>query len=300
MSFRDSFSSALAWLRALITNLYFWGGMVFLLFLGAATYFLADAVLLPSYTRHDASTQIPNVEDLPFAEAKIQLQKHNLQVKRQIGRYNPNVDTGIVVAQTPLPTSTVKPGRRVYLTVNAGNVPTVQLPDLNGMSVREAKNRLSSLGLEVGNVQKDSIPSPYANTITKQDPTSGDSLQKGKEVELWYSTGLGDEEVEVPNIVGLRIREARRLLNQNKLRSVVVDTSASAENSDTTTVPLSKTDLERDSLLFVRHQARVPGTSVQAGTEVRLYTTEDAEKAARRRKVVMEEDSTAATPSTDN
>lgn len=296
MSFRDSLGAAFNWLGRLFTNLYFWGGMALLLVCGFGVYLAVDAVIMPSYTRHDAATQVPNVEDLPFQEAKQTLKKQNLQVQRQVGRYNPNVDTGIVVAQTPLPTSTVKPGRRVYLTVNAGEVPMVKLPDLSGLSVREAKNQLSSLGLEVGTVQKDEVPSPYANTITKQRPSPGDSLQSGNAVDLWYSTGLGAEKVDVPNVVGLQVGEARRLLLQNDLRSVIVNPNADAEIRDTTT-RLSTDSLLKSDSLFVRQQAREPGIRVQAGTEIRLYTTDDAQEAAKQREALMDSDSTAASSS---
>jgi beta-lactam-binding protein with PASTA domain len=240
------------------------------------------------------STQVPNVEDTPFTEARARLQEKDLTVQRQVGRYNPNVDTGIVVDQTPLPTSKVKPGRRVYLTVNAGEIPTVRVPDLTGMSVREAKNRISSLNLEVGQVQEDPIPSPYANTITKQKPAPSDSLQQGRPVDLWYSTGLGDTQVEVPNVVGLRVDEAQRFLLQQELRSVVVDTSTASE-TDARRAGRQPPEADRalDSL-YVRRQARDPGVRVRAGTEIRLYTTDDAQRAAALRREAATADSSAA------
>lgn len=243
---------------------------------------------MPSYTRHDVSISVPNVESVPFEEAKTRLQKQDLQVQRQVGRYNPNVDQNVVVDQTPLPNAKVKPGRRVYLTVNSGEIPMVQIPDLNGMSVREAKNRISSLGLEVGRVQRDPIPSPYANTITKQRPVPGDSLQEGATVNLWYSTGLGETNVDIPNVVGETVAAARQRLLREQLRSVIVDTTfedpeAQSVESDTSTVP--------ETELYVRRQGRSPGTSVRAGTEIRLFTTTDGEQAAKLRKAAT--DSTA-------
>lgn len=292
MSFGSSFRSLLAWLRALAANTYFWGGVLVLLGIGLGAYLLVDAVVMPSYTRHDVSTPVPNVEDLPFQEAKSQLRSRNLQVQRQVGRYNPNVDTGIVVDQTPLASSEVKPGRRVYLTVNAGEVPMVKMPDLRGMSVREAKNRISSIDLSVGTVQEDSVPSPYANTITKQAPAPNDSLEEGKVVSLWYSTGLGTQQVGVPNVVGLSVEEAQRLLLRRKLRSVLVDTSLSAEGA-TSSSPSAPEDSSA-APLYVRRQAHSPGDSVQAGTEIRLYTTDDAEQAARRRAQPIQADSSAS------
>lgn len=292
MSLRSSFWSAVDWLSALMKNVYFWGGMLGVLVVGFGAYFIVDAVIMPSYTRHDVSIRVPTVENQPYAEAETLMQERGLKVQRQVGRYNPNVERDIVVDQTPLPNAKVKPGRRVYLTVNAGELPTLKLPDLTGMSVREAKNRLSSLGLEVGTVQEDPIPSPYANTITKQEPTPGDSLKEGKTVNLWYSTGLGEENVEVPNVVGYTVADARDFLLRSELRSVVVDTNLASEET-------SSQDVDVDSLeqeIYVRRQGHTPGDSVRAGTEVRLFTTTDEEDAMERREA-LEDSATKKTSS---
>lgn len=275
----SSLRSALDWLWALLRNPYFWGGTSALLIVGIAAFLLVDSVIMPSYTRHDVAIRVPNVEDRPFEDAKRLIEERDLQVERQVGRYNPNVDRNVVVDQTPLPNADVKPGRRVYLTVNAGEAPMVKLPDLTGMSVREAKNRISSLGLEVGESQPDEIPSPYANTITRQRPAPGDSLRQGSTVNIWYSTGLGNETVEIPDVVGQTVEEAQQRLLQSKLRSVVVDESLEEATEDSEEeAPASDQ--------FVREQGRAPGTSVRTGTEIRLFTTDD-------RSEIPDEDSTS-------
>lgn len=279
---RSSFWSVVDWLRTLVQNLYFWGGMGVVFLIGFGAYLVVDAVIMPTYTRHDVSTRVPNVENRPFEEAVSLMQERNLQVQRQVGRYNPNVERGVVVDQTPPANSKVKPGRRVYLTVNAGELPSVNLPDLTGMSVREAKNQLSSLGLEVGRVVEDPIPSPYANTITKQEPSPGDSLKEGKAVDLWYSTGLGEETVDVPNVVGYTVADARERLLRDELRSVVVDTTLTPGEG---TAP----DINIDSLeqeIYVRRQGNPPGASVRAGTEIRLFTTPDQAAAMKKREAM--------------
>jgi beta-lactam-binding protein with PASTA domain len=281
MDLRSLLWSAFDWLRTLFRNPYFWGGIGTVFLAGLGVYFVVDSVIMPTYTRHDVSIRVPNVENRSFEEAKTLVEERDLQVQRQVGRYNPNVDRGIVVDQTPLPEAKVKPGRRVYLTVNAGELPTVRLPDLTGMSVREAKNRLSSLGLEVGTVREDPIPSPYANTITKQEPTPGDSLKEGRTVNLWYSTGLGEETVEVPNVVGYTVGDARAFLLRTELRAVVVDTNLVSSGA--------AQDVDVDSLeqeIYVREQGRSPGDSVRAGTEIRLFTTPDETAAMKRREAL--------------
>lgn len=236
--------------------------------LALTMYFLIDAVIMPSYTRHGVAVQVPDVENRSFEEAKQRVQNHNLTVRRQIGPYNPNVDRETVVDQNPPANSDVKPGRRVYLTVNAGKVPMVSVPKLTGISVREAKNRVSSLGLEPGRIEPDSIPSPYPNTITRQNPEPGDSLKKGRTVDLWYSTGLGTDTVQVPSVVGQTVQNARSLLLRQKLRSVILDPRRSEPATDTLHADTSTTR-------FVRRQGRAPDTEVRAGTEIRLFTTDD-------------------------
>lgn len=283
MDLRAFFWAALQWLRALGTNLYFWGGIGGLFAIGFGIYLVVDAVIMPAYTRHDVSARVPNVENVPFEKADSLLNARSLQVERQVGRYNPNVERGIVVDQTPLPTSKVKPRRRVYLTVNAGELPTVKLPDLTGMSVREARNRVSSIGLMVDTVKADTIPSPYANTITKQNPAPGDSLKKGQSICLWYSTGLGEEKVNVPNVVGYTVADARETLLRRELRSVVVGTN-STQDADADSL---------ESAIYVRRQGHDPGASVRAGTEIRLFTTPDASAALERREAVSD-DTTAS------
>lgn len=263
-----SFKAALNWLRTLLQNSYFWGGLGGLLLLALATYFLVDAVVMPSYTRHGVSVQVPDVENRSFKEAKQLVENRNLTVRRQIGPYNPNVDREAVVDQNPSANSDVKPGRRVYLTVNAGEVPMVSVPDLSGISVREAKNRVLSLGLKPGRIEPDSIPSPYPNTITRQEPEPEDSLQKGRTVDLWYSTGVGTNTVRVPSVVGQTVEKARSLLLRQKLRSVIVDPRRPESPTDTLK---SDTSVTR----FVQRQGRAPDTEVRTGTEIRLFTTDD-------------------------
>lgn len=264
-----SLKAALNWLRALLQNSYFWGGLGGLLILALTMYLLIDAVVMPSYTRHGVAVKVPDVENRSFEEAKQRIQNRNLTVRRQIGPYNPNVDQETVVDQNPPANSDVKPGRRVYVTVNAGEAPMVNVPELTGRSVRDAKNRVSSLGLEPGRIEPDSIPSPYPNTITRQDPEPGDSLEEGRTVDLWYSTGLGTDTVQVPSVVGQTVQHARSLLLRQKLRSVIVDPRRPASATDTLRSDTSATR-------FVQRQGRAPDTEVRAGTEIRLFTTDDS------------------------
>jgi beta-lactam-binding protein with PASTA domain len=82
---------------------------------------------------------------------------------------------------------------------------------------------------------------------------------------------LGTDTVQVPSVVGRTVEEAQRRLLRQKLRSVVVDPRTTGSTGDTPqTADMSATRR------FVRRQGRAPNTQVRAGTEIRLFTTEDS------------------------
>lgn len=248
------------WVWSLLSNRYFWQGLAVLLVVALSAYLLVDRLMMPAYTRHDASVSVPGVVNRPVEEASQILQRRELQVERQRAQqYNPNVPRGEVLDQQPPADALVKPGRRIYLTVNAGQTPMVQMPELSGTSIREAKNQLLALGLTTGNVRPDPVPAPYPNTITRQSPTPGDSVREGASVNLWYSQGLGSTTTEVPDVRGLRVPTAQRTLLDQNLRSVVVDTTQEADLSG----------------VSVRMQSRPPGASAREGTEIRLFVNTD-------------------------
>lgn len=249
------------WFRALGKNTYFWLGLGGLFLLMGGLYLLVDDIVMPNYTRHDVSVTVPRVVDRPLEEANQILRRSNLQVEHQRARqYNPNVPRGEVLDQQPPANALVKPGRRIYLTINEGRTPMVEVPDLEGTSVREAKNQLMALGLKAGRVRADTIPAPYSNTITKQSPAPGDSLREGSSVHLWYSRGLGNAYATVPDVRNMRVPAARRVLLNHKLRSVVLDAEEGMQ-------------LNQE---FVRAQGREPGSEVREGTEIRLFINRDS------------------------
>jgi beta-lactam-binding protein with PASTA domain len=75
----------------------------------------------------------------------------------------------------------------------------------------------------------------------------------------------------VPNVVGRTVEEGKRLLLQRELRTVVVDSRTSASTEDTP--PAADTSATKR---FVLRQGQAPDTEVRAGTEIRLFPTEDS------------------------
>lgn len=244
--------------RSLLTNGYFWAGVAGIVAVGALLLVLLDAAIMPAYTRQGASVQVPAVERQGFEDAEAVLQRAGLKVERVMRRYDPGRRRGEVIEQEPRAGTVVKPGRLVYLTVNEGVQPRVRVPQLVGVSLREARTRLEALGLRISEERPDTIPSPYKNTITQQAPSAGVQVPPSTGVTLWYSTGPSDEMVTVPDVTGKTVAMARAELLAHQLRALVVDARGPDAESQ-----------------LVKRQSREPGTRVRGGFEVRLFVTAD-------------------------
>ena len=259
------------YLWTLLTNLYFWGGLVLLALLAFGAYFLFDHVIMPEYTRYGVSVTVPEVTGVPTEQARERLEERDLRPQTLEETFNPDVERGAVIEQSPRGGRSVKPGRRVYLTVNTGDQPVVAVPRVVNASRREAKNRLRSLGFTVGQVREDTIPSPYEGTVTRQKPAAGDSLPRGASVSLWYSPGLAEQTATVPDVTGMTVEKARQKLMSRKLRAVVVRPSES--DADSGAQPSLEDDRKQAdvSQMTVARQSRKPDSRVRQGFEVRLF-----------------------------
>jgi eukaryotic-like serine/threonine-protein kinase len=250
---RERLKAGVRYTSETVRNPYLWIGFIGLVVVGVLIYIVVNFFVMPGYTRHDEFVLVPDVRNYMTVDAEASLNDRGLRPQVVPQRFNPSIPRDAVIDQSPAPGSQVKPGRRVYITVNTGEQVMTRVPRLEDLSVREATSRLSSLGLRAGEIRPDTIPSPYANTITRQDPAPGDSLPQGGVVRLWYSTGLGSAYVTMPDVTGLTVEEAEPILLSNRLRFVVIGAEADAHD------------------LVVQRQSREPGTRVREGFEIRLF-----------------------------
>jgi len=241
--------------REYLSNPYLWVGIGGLSILVAIVYFVFNSIMMPNYTRHDVSTEVPDVMNLSAEVADSVLASAGLRTELVVLR-KPNLPLDVVIDQTPPPRAQVKPGRHIYLTVNTGDTTTVLVPRVETYGVRQARNMISQSDLVVGSVLPDSIPSVYEDIVTHQEPAAGERVPPGTVVNLLFGTGLGDEFVTVPDVTGLPVDEARAALLGLRLRSIVIGETA-----------------ELDDLPIVLEQGPEAGASVKEGYEIRLRLT---------------------------
>jgi beta-lactam-binding protein with PASTA domain len=101
----------------------------------------------------------------------------------------------------------------------------VVVPDLRGMTLSLARDRLQPLGLETGDTI--SIPNNQSpmGLIIAQSPLPGQQARAGGRVSVGLSSG--PPSVTIPNVVGYGARRA-----QNLLQRLGFDVAQSLENSD--------------------------------------------------------------------
>lgn len=87
--------------------------------------------------------------------------------------------------------------------------PVQQMPQLDDLEQEEAEEILDGLGL-IPNIDRQNTMSDPEGVVIGQDPPAGSELRRGSEVELIVSDG--PDTVEVQNVVGRSLGEARQIL----------------------------------------------------------------------------------------
>lgn len=242
-------------MRPVLKTSTLWKGLGLLAIAWFAVYGVTDRLIMPAYTRHGNHVPVPDLRTLSLEEATRKLDEQGFRLAPLVRRYEPDQPREVILKQEPEPETLVKKGRRIYLTVNSGDIPRVVVPDLQFVSMREAKSRLASRRLLLGEVMEDTLPAPFRNTITRQHPASGDSVLPGSLVTIWISSGLGDTYVSVPDITGLSVRDAETLLAHSQLRLVVLQDPR---------IPIARMDT-------IMRQQPPPEFEVRAGSEIRGF-----------------------------
>ena len=189
-------------------GLIFLGGILFL--------FLLDNWIMPEYTNYGEGVTVPTVTQMSLDDAKETLGSAGLRFEVAERRSNDAYPVDYVIDQQPSSSEIVKPNRKIYLTVNIISNPTVKVPTVTDLSLRNARIQLENSGLEMGTISYES--SRFKNTVLRQSIEPDKTVDKGTTVDLVVSDGLGEKMVSIPKIVGLRLTEAQQQLRQKGLR----------------------------------------------------------------------------------
>jgi serine/threonine-protein kinase len=164
--------------------------------LGAALLALLLILLANGLIGSQPTKKVPKVVGQPLAAAVLQLQDAGFAVAPPVFKAS-GKPKNQVIKQDPAANAEVKEGSTVTLTVSGGQK-QVAVPDLTGMTVKNATATLTNSQLVIGNLiaseASDTIPKSH---IIRQLPTAGTPVAVGTAVNYVLSTGPAA--VAVPN-----------------------------------------------------------------------------------------------------
>ena len=209
-------------------------GVIFILFI---LFFSSLGII----TRHSSLEKVPSVVGKNADEATKLLEASGFDVTVQDSVYIDTAAPLAVIRQSPEADATVKAHRTIYLTVNRAVAPLIDMPDLRGFSYKSAQLYLQSLGLKVGDTTY--TPDIARNAVKEQllngkpvDP--GTKVNMGSAISLVLGSGVGEAELNVPDLVGMTVSEARLYLSNKNINLSTI--MATESISDTANAYISK------------------------------------------------------------
>lgn len=219
-------------------------------------------IYLPNATNHGDAVTVPDFTGLPSHKLDSAIAAANLRFEVGDSAYSDEHKPLAIIRQFPHAGSVVKPGRKIFVSINRVNPPTVPLPALdNGdVSLINAVATLQSNELKLGRVFYK--PSPFKDLllemwINNAKAVSGTRVPKGSVIDLIVGDGQGPNDMVARSVVGYTYEDAKIILSESNLHLGQVTIPADV---DTTGI-----------VVYVFKQRPEPGDSVRVGDPINLW-----------------------------
>ena len=198
--------------------------------------------------------QIPNLVGASQAEAKQKMEDAKLVYVELEPQYSPDIPEGYVISQEPkyMDNYTVKQKTEVKVVLSKGQELTT-VPKVIGMKKEEAITALEEKNL-LAEIIEETSKTVEEGYVVSQETKENTEVNAGETVKIHVSTGTGIEQVSVPHVIGKTESEARKLLEDNKLKVKQV---------------IYEEDKTKDDGKVLK-QDKTAGETVDEGTEITL------------------------------
>ena len=126
--------------------------------------------------------KVPEITGLAIGEATLKLKEKGLEIKAGESIPSADVESGLIVEQSPPAGSELKRGETVTVKTSSGK-DEVEVPKVLGLGHNQAKQALEKLGL-TPKVTWVSLAETASYVVIQQKPPAGDKLKPGEEVTL--------------------------------------------------------------------------------------------------------------------
>lgn len=239
---------------------------------------LIFALSLNAITHHGESLTVPSVTGKKLTEVQSLLDEKGFEIVIQDSVYYDSLPPLTIIKQVPEADAVVKVNRTIYVTVNRVIPPDIDMPNLVGYSLRNAEMTLKNLGLHLGDTT--TRPDFAKNSVLEQlyngaSIAPGTKLKIGSTISLVVGSGVGNENMLVPTLVGLTFSEARILLQAQGLTMGSVISSPLVKDTATAFVvrqsPVAKDNQGR------QYKIR-PGQMIDIWLDVTMPVTDTIKK----------------------
>lgn len=188
--------------------------MTLLIFVLASAAFLS-AITAMRIAIHGREVTMPNLVGKNVSEASKMLQSRGL-VLRVADRIYSEQPINVVVRQTPPAGLLMKVSQQAHVVLSLGQR-QLQIPLLEGNSLRASRIELLRQSLQVGEVSAVTMPDKPADTIVLQNPKPGAGAATPR-VDVLVSQGARETAYVMPHLVGLNEIDAQRRLDVAQMR----------------------------------------------------------------------------------
>lgn len=179
---------------------------------------------LDDYTNHGVKVEVPYLIGMNVDEIDSKYNGVDLNFVLNDSTYSDDYPAGTIIKQDPDPKinyDSVKPGRSIYLTIVKKGGEYKVLPDITGGKVNsktEAQLKLEAIGFVV-NFKSKPAKDEYVQQMiyNGKEVKGGQKLLKGSVITLVHGSGEDGIPVNLPNVKGLSVGEANKVLSSANL-----------------------------------------------------------------------------------
>ncbi len=154
------------------------------------------------------TVNVPDLAGRPLDKARALLKADGLEPGMVTREFSEDVGRGSVIRTTPQAGTKRHAGAAIAIVVSKGS--PIDVPDVTGDDVDSARQTLTEAGLKV-KIAAQQVNSEYdKGMVARQSPGDGSQAAEGDTVTLTISKG--PEMVEVPDVVGSGVDDAKRTL----------------------------------------------------------------------------------------
>jgi len=227
-------------------------------------------LVLGVITNHGHEIAVPDMTNMTVPEAMQLASDNGITVLVTDSVYVRKMQRGAVFSQNPKPGAKVKQDRKIRLTINSIHPKQVTMPDLIGLSMRQAKAELNSKGLSLRSLIY--VQDIATNNVLKQlyhnrEIPSGKTIESGAEIDLVVGLNENDNMTVIPQVLGMKYLRSVDAVHDNSLNlgRLMFDKTVK-DYSDSL-----------NAMVF-RQSPEASGTPVVMGQDVTLYLTLDENK----------------------